>query len=82
MGDLVLRLAYLRTRSRSDGEADTLAEAESVISRLRDTLEMVRDADDDCRKDGLPTIPPIPRAKIDAALAREDYLRAKGEGDG
>jgi len=29
---------------------------------------MVRDADDDCKRDGFQTIPPIPRAKIDAAI--------------
>lgn len=33
-------------------------------------LEMVRDADNDCRRDGLPTLPSMPRAKIDAAIAR------------
>jgi len=33
-------------------------------------LEMVRDADDDCGKDGLPRIPGAARAAIDAAIAR------------
>ncbi|TVR06676.1 MAG: hypothetical protein EA385_15270 [Salinarimonadaceae bacterium] len=37
---------------------------------LREALEMVRDADNDCRADGLRTMPPIVRAKIDAALAK------------
>ena len=41
---------------------------------LYDALEMVRDADEDCKRDGLTTMPPIPRAKIDAALAK-----ARGE---
>lgn len=33
-------------------------------------LEMVRDADDDCRKDGLPTMPPLVRGKVDHAIAK------------
>jgi hypothetical protein len=41
---------------------------------LYEALEMVRDADEDCHKDGLPTIPPAARQKIDAALAK-----ARGE---
>jgi hypothetical protein len=45
-------------------DADALAEA----------LEMVRDADNDCRLDGFPTIPPSARFRIDNAL--ETY-RAK-----
>jgi hypothetical protein len=39
------------------------------IEALVEALEMVRDADEDCRKDGLPAIPPEARAKIDEALA-------------
>lgn len=37
---------------------------------LYEALEMVRDADEDCKRDKLPTIPPLARAKIDAALAK------------
>lgn len=33
-------------------------------------LIMVRDADEDCKRDGLQTIPPVPRARIDAAIAK------------
>lgn len=36
---------------------------------LLEALEMVRDADDDCVRDGLPRIPNLPRAGIDAAIA-------------
>jgi hypothetical protein len=39
---------------------------------LYEALEMVRDADEDCKKDGLPTIPREARAKIDAALAKAE----------
>ena len=37
---------------------------------LLEALVMVRDADEDCKRDGLPTIPPAARAKIDAAIAK------------
>jgi len=46
----------------------------AAAPELYEALEMVRDADEDCHKDGLPTIPPIARAKIDRALAK-----ARGE---
>ena len=35
-------------------------------------LTIVRDADNDCRSDGLPTIPDIVRARIDAAIAKAE----------
>lgn len=37
---------------------------------LLEALVMVRDADNDCRRDGLPTMPSSARAFIDAAIAR------------
>lgn len=37
---------------------------------LLEALKMVRDADDDCKRDGLQTIPPAARATIDAAIAK------------
>lgn len=37
---------------------------------LLEALLMVRDADDDCKRDGLPTIPASARARIDAAIAK------------
>lgn len=40
----------------------------AAAPELYEALEMVRDADDDCLRDGLPTIPPMARAKIDAAM--------------
>jgi hypothetical protein len=45
------------------------AEVTRQRNALADALEMVRDADEDCYKDGLPTIPPAARRKIDMALA-------------
>jgi hypothetical protein len=49
-----------------------LAHYSSEIERLREALIMVRDADDDCHKDGFPTIPPMARAKIDKALGEKE----------
>jgi hypothetical protein len=46
-----------------------------AVTRLLEALEMVRDADDDCHKDGLPTIPQAARAQNDVALGGE-YRRA------
>lgn len=52
--------------------AETCAEVNIPIltaaTDLFDALTMVRDADDDCKRDGLPTIPHAARAKIDAAI--------------
>ena len=48
--------------------------AVNAFEPLISALEMVRDADEDCKRDSLPTMPPIPRAKIEAALAK-----ARGE---
>lgn len=40
----------------------------AACHELREALEMVRDADDDCRRDGLGTMPRPARDKIDRAL--------------
>lgn len=42
----------------------------TAATELLEALEMVRDADEDCKRDGFPTIPPIARAKIDNAIAK------------
>ncbi len=39
---------------------------------LLHALIMVRDADNDCHKDGLQTIPPVARHCIDAAIAKAE----------
>ncbi len=39
---------------------------------LLEALYMVRDADNDCHKDGLPTIPPAARRFIDTAIAKAE----------
>ena len=42
----------------------------AAAPELLEALVMVRDADEDCKRDGLPTIPAPARAKIDAAIAK------------
>jgi hypothetical protein len=42
----------------------------SAAPEMLAALEMMRDADEDCKRDGLPTIPPCPRSTIDAAIAK------------
>lgn len=41
-----------------------------VVLDLMSALEMIRDADEDCKKDGLPTLPHAPRKAIDEALGQ------------
>jgi hypothetical protein len=55
LGDAQLDALYALVAARQ--KPDPLVEA----------IEMVRDADDDCKRDGLPIIPPAARAKIDAS---------------
>lgn len=55
---------------------DEIAEANArLIAAAPDLLHaliMVRDADNDCHKDGLQTIPPVARHCIDAAIAKAE----------
>jgi hypothetical protein len=50
--------------------ASAIVTAAKAHDQLCEALEMVRDADEDCKRDGLITMPPMARAKIDAALKR------------
>ncbi len=54
--------------SMKDEDANLIAAAPDLLA----ALIMVRDADDDCRADGLPTLPAPARAKIDAAIAKAE----------
>lgn len=57
-------------RPLEGARAEALANA-TLFAAARDLLAaliMVRDADDDAIRDGLPRIPPLPRACIDAAI--------------
>jgi hypothetical protein len=42
----------------------------AAAPELLEALEMIRDADNDCKVDGLPIMPPMARAKIDMAIAK------------
>lgn len=44
----------------------------AAAPELLETLTMIRDADDDCRRDGLPVIPESARARIDAVIAKAE----------
>ena len=65
------------TEATQDARAVEMGANASLIvaaHKMYAALEMVRDADDDCIRDNLETIPQAARAKIDAALAK-----ARGE---
>jgi hypothetical protein len=70
--DIVKRLRSWVLPTLYDDTLDSMNEAANEIERLREALVMVRDADNDCHKDGLPTIPPMARAKIDKALGEKE----------
>jgi len=55
------------------------AEHSRAWSVVRNALEMVRDADEDSRRDGLPVMPTAARASIDEALAALPALLPRQE---
>ena len=60
-------VSNMRPPEQVRANADLIAAAPD----LYEALEIVRDADEDCRRDGLPRIlPAMVRARIDAALAK------------
>jgi hypothetical protein len=61
---------YLIAESVAPSMVSLIAAAPELLA----ALEMVRDADNDCRLDGLKTIPPSARAKIDAAIAKAEGI--------
>jgi hypothetical protein len=56
------------THNSADGEAN--ARLIAAAPDLLEALRMVRDADDDCGRDGLQRIPSPARSRIDAAIAK------------
>ena len=54
---------------RSERETQANARLIAAAPQMLLALVMVRDADNDCIKDGLPTIPPVARNLIDGAIA-------------
>lgn len=70
--DLVARLREQSSKWFDDDSAGiaVMTQAADEIERLRETLQMVADADDDCHRDGFQTIPPAARARINRALGK------------
>lgn len=54
------------TRDEMLANAHLIAAAPDLL----DVLEMIRDADEDCRRDGLPQMNPMARRRLDAVLAK------------
>lgn len=63
-------VAHVRAATLDPAEAERRIRLMAAAPSLFEALAMVRDADEDCKKDGLPTIPPVARAMLDAALVR------------
>ena len=57
------------THDACTANANYIVTAVNAHAGLVAALKMVRDADNDCISDNLPTMPTMARAKIDAALA-------------
>lgn len=63
-------MAILKGQTNETTEAAANARLIAAAPDLLEALEMVRDADEDAKRDGLPTIPATARARIDAAIAK------------
>lgn len=53
-----------------------LPELEEAYIAAIEALELIRDADNDCRADGLQTLPDFVRSMIDAAMAKAEGVAA------
>lgn len=53
---------------RREADANLIAAAPDLLA----ALIMVRDADEDCRRDGYPCMPDTPRAAIDRAINKAE----------
>jgi hypothetical protein len=60
---------HMVAESITKDNAAFIAQACTAFPQLLHALEMIRDADDDCRRDSRPCMPLAARATVDAALA-------------
>ena len=67
---LIAVMESSKTRPVTYEKAESNALLIAAAPDLLHALEMVRDADNDCVRDGLQTIPPIARKTIDDAIAK------------
>ena len=72
MATLTAQIQYHQRGVQAADEIEKLTrerdEARAWAAKLLATLEMVRDADNDCRVEGWATIPDVARRSIDEAL--------------
>lgn len=61
-------------------DAEANARLIAAAPELLDVLVMIRDADDDCLRDGLPSIPSTARRAIDSAIAKTTGAETPAEG--
>jgi hypothetical protein len=74
-GELICQtiVREISTESSALKEDDFNTRLIAAAPDLLEALAMVRDADEDCKRDGLPIMPSIPRATIDAVLAQAGW---------
>jgi hypothetical protein len=61
--------AWLRDPEMNPPDMFQRKQIADVLTRLWLALMMVRDADEDCKRDGLATMPPFARSRVDEALS-------------
>jgi len=67
-----IRTITIQLKYGTDEENEANAQLISAAPDLLEALIMVRDADNDCRADGLEAMPPAPRHRIDKAIAKAE----------
>ena len=69
-GGDIRAIAEIRKYPPGGGTAEGNAQLIAAVTEMLHALEMVRDADEDCKRDGLQTMPHPARVTIDRAIAK------------
>lgn len=69
-GGDIRSIAEIRKYAPGGGLAEANAQLIAAVTEMLHALEMVRDADEDCKRDGLQTMPHPARVTIDRAIAK------------